>query len=139
VNAPTVPKSKDEVAREHLVPLREGERPVAVTIGALVAAALVVVWVVALVTGESGVATAAPLAALLAVAAVGMWHSRYWAVLGLQVLLAFTLVNATLFVVLRADAPLDFVVGLLIVSSAGTLFWFLVKSLARIQMPSSRG
>jgi hypothetical protein len=131
-------KSKDDIAREKLVPLEEGERPLAVTIGAVVAALLVVGWVVSLVAGRSGVAGAAPLALLLGVAAYGMWKSRYWAVLGFQVLLAITLVNGILFLVLRADAVLDVIVGLTVVAGAGTLFWFLIRALARIQMPQRR-
>jgi hypothetical protein len=131
-------KSKDDIAREQLVPLEEGERPLAVTIGAVVAALLVIGWVVSLIAGSSDVAGAAPLALLLGVAAVGMWKSRYWAVLGFQVLLAITLVNAILFLVLRADAVLDVIVGLTVVASAGTLFWFLIRALARIQMPQRR-
>jgi hypothetical protein len=94
--------------------------------------------VVALLAGDSDVAGAAPLAVLLAVAAVGMWRIRYWAVLGFQVLLALTLVNAILFLILRADAALDVMIGLLIVAVAGTLFWFLIRALARIQMPQRR-
>jgi hypothetical protein len=131
-------KSKDDIARESLVPLREGERSLAVTIAAIVAMLLVLGWLVALIAGRSNVAGAAPLTLLLVVAAVGMWRSRYWAVLGFQVLLAITLVNAILFLVLRANAALDVVVGVVIVVLAGTLFWFLVRALARIQMPDRR-
>ena len=139
VTIPAVPaeprKSKDDIAREKLVPLEEGERPLAVTIGAVVAGLLVIGWVVSLVAGNSDVAGAAPLALLLGVAAWGMWNSRYWAVLGFQVLLAITLVNAVLFLILKADAVLDIIVGLTIVVLSGTLFWFLIRALARLQMP----
>lgn len=128
-------KSKDDIAREKLVPLEEGERPLAVTIGAVVAGLLVIGWVVSLVAGNSDVAGAAPLALLLGLAAWGMWNSRYWAVLGFQVLLAITLVNAVLFLILKADAVLDIIVGLTIVGLSGTLFWFLIRALARLQMP----
>jgi hypothetical protein len=128
-------KSKDDIAREKLVPLEEGERPLAVTIGAVVAGLLVIGWIVSLIAGNSDVAGAAPLALLLGVATWGMWNSRYWAVLGFQVLLAITLVNAVLFLILKADAVLDIVVGLTIVGLSGTLFWFLIRALARLQMP----
>jgi hypothetical protein len=131
-------KSKDDIAREQLEPLEEGERPLAVTIGAVVAVLLVLGWFIALVAGRSNVAGAAPLTLLLAAAAVGMWRAKYWAVLGFQVLLAITLVNAILFLVLRADAALDVIVGVVVVALAGTLFWFLVRALARIQMPERR-
>jgi hypothetical protein len=131
-------RSKDDIARERLKPLREGERPLALTIGAVIAGLLVVAWVVALALGDSDVAGAAPFAALLAAAAAGMWLRRYWAVLGFQVLLALTLVNALLFLILRADEPLDFVIGAALIGGAGALFWGLVRSLARLQMPSRR-
>jgi hypothetical protein len=132
-----VRKSKDDLAREQLVPLAEDERPVAVTIAAVVAGALVVGWVVALATEPSARASA-PLAVLLGIAAYGMWRSRYWAVLGFQVVLAITLVNAILFLALRADAVLDVVIGLVIVAASGSLFWFLIRALARLQMPERR-
>ena len=137
-HAGEVRKSKDDLAREQLVPLEEGERPLAVTIGAVVAALLVAGWAVSLAAGRTGVAGAAPLAGLLAVAAWGMWHSRYWAVLGFQVMLAITLVNAILFLTLKADAVVDVIVGVTVVATSGTLFWFLIRALARIQMPQSR-
>jgi len=59
-------------------------------------------------------------------------------VLGFQVLLALTLVNGFLFLLIRASAPLAIVGGLLITLGAGTLFWFLVRALARLQMPERR-
>jgi hypothetical protein len=136
--APAPRKSKDDVAREELVPLREGERPLAVTIAAIVAGLLVVGWVVALAVGASGAAAGALFAIVLGAAAVGMWRSRYWAVLGFQVVLALTLVNAILFLVIRADTVVDVIVGLAITAGAGTLFWFLIRAMARIQMPERR-
>jgi hypothetical protein len=130
-------KSKDDIARERLVPLVEGERPVAVTVAAVVAGLLVLGSLVGIAIGESDPATTA-LSVLLAVTAFGMWRARYWAVLGFQVVLAITAVNALLFLLLRANAFIDFVVGLVIAGGSGTLFWFLVRSLARIQMPERR-
>jgi hypothetical protein len=137
--APAAPrKSKDDIARERLEPLREGERPLAVTIAAVVSALLDVGWIVAIALGESGAVAGLPFAILLAIAAVGLWRSRYWAVLGFQVMLVLTLVNAILFLVIRANAVLDVVVALAIVATAGTLFWFLIRAMARIQMPERR-
>jgi hypothetical protein len=143
--APSVPaapapprKSKDDIAREQLEPLREGERPLAVTIAAAVSALLDVGWIVAIALGESGAVAGLPFAILLAIAAVGLWRSRYWAVLGFQVMLVLTLVNAMLFLVLKANAVLDVVVAVAILALAGTLFWFLIRAMARIQMPERR-
>ena len=131
-------KSKDDIARERLVPLAEGERPGAVTVAAAVAAALVLAWIVVVATGDSDAAAGAPVAILLAVAAWGMWRARYWAVLGFQVLLGLTIVNTGLFLLLKADDVIDFLVAVPLLAAAGTLFWRLVRSLARLQMPQRR-
>jgi hypothetical protein len=129
--------SKDELAREQLVPLREGERPTAVTVAAVIAGVLVVVYLIAFLVSDASVAAGLPFVIALAVAAVGMWHSRYWAVLGFQVILALTLVNGLLFLLIKASGW-GIVAGLVVVGAVGTLFWFLVKALARIQMPERR-
>ena len=53
-------------------------------------------------------------------------------------LLALTLVNGMLFLLLRASDPLAIGAGLVLTAAAGTLFWFLVRALARLQMPERR-
>jgi hypothetical protein len=130
--------SKDDIAREQLVPLEEGERPLAVTIAAIAACVLVVAYVVAFAFGGGSIAAGAPFVVVLAIAAVGMWRGRYWAVLGFQVLLALTFINGMLFLLIRASSPLEIGGGLLVTAGAGTLFWFLVRALARLQMPERR-
>ena len=67
-----------------------------------------------------------------------MWRSRYWAVLGMQTLLALTLIAASLGLV-TASSAWGAVLLALIVAAAGTLFWFMVKAMARIQMPERPG
>jgi hypothetical protein len=136
--APESTKSKADLVREQLVPLEEGERPTAVTIAAIVAGILVIAYLVAFAIGGGSIAAGAPFVVVLAVAAVGMWRGRYWAVLGFQVLLALTLVNGMLFLLIRASDPLAIAGGLVITAAAGTLFWFLVRALARLQMPERR-
>jgi hypothetical protein len=135
--APEPRPSKDDLAREQLVPLHEGERPLAVTIAATIAGVLVVVYLVAFLFSDANVAAGLPFVIALAVAAVGMWQSRYWAVLGFQVILALTLVNGLLFLLIKASGW-AILGGLVVTAAAGTLFWFLVKALARIQMPERR-
>jgi hypothetical protein len=135
--------SKDEIAREQLEPLREGERPLAVTIAAIVAAAIavsnVIGWIAGLeVSGESfSAGQVLPPAIVMLVAAVGMWYSRYWAVLGFQAILAILIVIVSI-ALTTASNVLAVVVSLAIIGAAGALFWFLVKALARIQMPERR-
>jgi hypothetical protein len=136
-------RAKDEDARARLKPLRPGERPTAVTVGAIVAGILALANVVALIVRydpdelNKTVATAVG-AVILIVVAVGMWRARYWAVLGMQTLLALTLVGAALAGV-RAGNLVAVLIVVAILAGAGTLFWFLVKAMARIQMPERPG
>jgi hypothetical protein len=131
-------KSRDDLARERLVPLEPGERPLAVTVAALIAAVIAVANVIGALVGGSEAAGALPFAGLMTIAAVGMWRSRYWAVLGFQVILALTAVSSLLFLLVAAEHALDILVALVALAVSGTMFWFLVKALARIQMPDRR-
>jgi hypothetical protein len=136
-------RSKDDLARERLESLHEGERPRAVTVAAIVCAFLglsnLIGWLAGVeIRGRSfSAGEVLPQVALMLVAAVGMWRARYWAVLGFQAILA-TLVVLMSLLLLRAENLLGVVVALTIMAAAGTMFWFLVKSLARIQMPDRR-
>lgn len=78
------------------------------------------------------------LSALMVAIAVGMWRARYWAVLGLQALLAITLLYVSLFVLLNASLVEAIGLFAAVLLPAGVLFWFLVKAMARIQMPARR-
>jgi hypothetical protein len=135
--------SKDDTVRRNLVPLREGERPASVTVAAVVAGLIAlsnaVAWLAGLeVEGRSfSAGEVLPTAVLMMVAAVGMWRSRYWAVLGFQTILAFLIVVMSL-ALITAENLLGVAVALAIIGAAGTLFWFLVKAMARIQMPVRR-
>jgi hypothetical protein len=139
-DAPPRP-SKDDLARERLVPLAEGERPLAVTIGAVIAFGLGISTLVLFAAGVGGDNTRSPAtivyAALMLVMGLGMWRARYWAVLGFQALLALLMLVWSLFLV-RAESIAGVLVAIAVIALAGTLFWFLVKALARIQMPERR-
>ena len=76
-------------------------------------------------------------AALMAAMAIGLWRARYWAVLGFQTLLALLIVIWSLLLV-KAESAVGALLATAIVALAGTMFWFLVKALARIQMPDRR-
>jgi hypothetical protein len=125
-------------ARAKLEPLREGERPTAVTVAAVVATLLTLTNAIAAVVGEgpSGkhLAPGIVYTVLLGSMSWGLWKARYWAVLGLQALLAISMVAAA-FALLVAGNVLTALVALFTVVACGTLFWFLVKAMARIQMP----
>ena len=140
-------RAKDEEVRRSLKPLAPGERPTAVTVAAAAAVLLAVANVIAVVAGWDGVtgsdrgpAIAGTLlvTGLLCVMAYGMWKARYWAVLGMQTLLAITIIFASLGLV-TATSVVAALVLTAIILAAGTLFWFLVKAMARIQMPERPG
>jgi hypothetical protein len=128
-------KSRDDLARERLVPLGEGERPRAVTVAAVIAAAIALANVIGALVGGSKAAGAIPFAGLMLVAAGGMWRARYWAVLGFQVILALTAIFSLLFLLVAAEHVVDILIAIVALGFSGTMFWFLVKALARIQMP----
>jgi cation transport ATPase len=137
-------RARDEAARAALKPLQPGERPAAVTAGAIFAGIMAVANLIALAFGyNAGEDTVSPggkltgsilVTAVLAVMAWGMWKARYWAVLGMQTLLAIMLIICSLGLV-TATSAWALVLLVTMIVAAGTLFWFLVKAMARIQMP----
>jgi hypothetical protein len=140
-------RQTDEEARRALKPLAPGERPTAVTVGAIAAGLLALANLIAVILGwdggtdaDAGQALAGSLlvTAVVCVVAVGMWRAKYWAVLGMQTLLAITIVIASLGLV-TATSIVAALILFVMLAAAGTLFWFLVKAMARIQMPERPG
>jgi hypothetical protein len=139
--------ARDQAARDALEPLAEGERPTVVTVGAaistLVAAIFWVSAVVALVAdievngSEQRPLPIALFAAVVTAMAYGMWRARYWAVLGFQAFLVLIMLSAALGLV-SVTTVLQAVGTMLLLALSGTLFYFMVKALARIQMPQRR-
>ncbi len=134
-------EERNREAREALRPLAEGERPLVVTIGAvvaaLVAASIVGGYLVGIqVSGaQPKLAQVAAPALLMGIMAWGMWRARYWAVLGFQVVLVFLIFSAVFGLAVQAAtiAQIIATLGLLIVS--GGFFFFMIKAMAQIQMP----
>ena len=133
-------REREDAARAALQPLRPGERPLAVTISAVLAGLMAVANLVLYLAGwdvrgqDPNLAGALALCVLLAAAAVGMWRLRYWAVLGFEVLLGVLLVSASLSLLLASNLRAA-VLSLAVIAVAGPLFWFLIRAMARIQMP----
>ena len=133
---------KDALARAQLEPLAEGERPTAVTIAAIVALTLALANAAFFaagveIDGNDPQAGTLLFCVVMLTAAWGMWRARYWAVLGMQALLAVAVILFAM-LLLVASNVLAVVISVLVIAGAGTLFWFLVKALARIQMPERR-
>ena len=137
-------REKDAAARAKLKPLAPGERPRAVTVAAIVAAVLGLANLVLFAAGyevEDGEQSAAVgvliFAALMAAAAIGMWKVRYWAVLGFEALLGIAIVFSA-FSLMVASNAVAVLLCLAIIATASPLFWFLIRAMARIQLPVRR-
>jgi hypothetical protein len=140
-------EQRNQAAREDLVPLGEGERPLVVTIGAvlslLIAVSIVVAWLagVEVQVGNTDIEERPsafqvfPPAILFAVMGFGMLRARYWAVLGFQAIMAIIMIGAFI-TLIAATSIFQALSTFLVLAIAATLFWFTVKALARIQMPS---
>ena len=136
-------EAKNAAARAALEPLDEGQRPRAVTVAAAIAFLLALGTVVSYATGteingERPHLLAGAQVLLMLVMAAGLWKARYWAVLGMQALLVFVIVIFSL-VGLKAESLLAVLLALAVIGGAGTLFWHMIKALARIQMPLPPG
>ena len=135
-------EQRNAEARAKLVPLAPGQRPAAVTVAAVLALALGIGNLIAYAAGltidgkRPGLVSIALPSAIMLVAGLGMWRAKYWAVLGFQALLGILICYLALFLI-RASNLLGFLVPIAIIVPAGFLFWKLVKSLARIQMPEN--
>lgn len=131
-------EAKNAAVRETLVPLEEGERPLPVTIGAIVAVGLVLAQIPLYLTWDGDERPALPgflfFMGLMLLMAWGMWQVKYWAVLGFQALLALAILAAALSLMVASNL-LAAVVCLAILIPAGWLFYKMVRALARIQMP----
>jgi hypothetical protein len=140
-------EERNDEARAKLEPLEPGERPTAVTVGAIVAAVLGVIFTVSAVLAIAGVDAGdrevkpAPLVAFAIVfwtMTIGMWRARYWAVLGFQTLLLL-MILASAFGLVVVDSVLQAVGTLLLLLGASALFYFMIRAMARIQMPEPPG
>jgi hypothetical protein len=134
-------EERDEAARAALEPLHEGERPLVVTVSAAISAAValttITAWLAEVeVDGErpAFIQSFAP-ALLFGVMAWGLWRARYWAVLGFQTLLLFALFASAWGLATQAGSVWAIAITLVLLAGAGALFWFMVKAMARIQMP----
>ncbi len=137
-------EQRNHEARESLKPLAEGKRPLVVTIGAVIAGlvcASILAGYLAGVQVEGGkphLAQVLAPALIMGAMAWGMWRARYWAVLGFQLLLVFLIFSAVIGLAVQAATVAQFAATLGLLAVSGTFFFFMVKAMARIQMPSRR-
>ncbi len=111
--APRVSRSEARNAevRARLQPFAPDERPVSLRIAAGLAVAIGLGNLVAFLAGAE-VSGRRPdtisvvfLAVLFLIAGYGMWQKRYWAVIGFQVILGFTIVFASLALLVASNVP----------------------------------
>lgn len=137
-------EERNQAAREELEPLAEGERPLVVTIGATISALIALSVIAGYLAGvqvdgeKPKLAQVLAPALLMGVMAWGMWRARYWAVLGFQLLLVFLIFSAVFGLAAQADSVAQFAATFALLAITGTLFYFMVKAMARIQMPERK-
>jgi cation transport ATPase len=133
-------EERNAQVRAQLEPLAPEERPMALVIAAALAAILAIANVVAWLAGldvdgkQPGAFGVVLFAALMLLAAWGMWERRYWAVLGFEALLAITLCIAALSLLVASNVA-AVVLCVAILGPVGWLFWKLVRVMGRIQAP----
>jgi hypothetical protein len=133
-------EARNAAVRASLEPLMPGERPPAVTVGAVLCALSAAGNLIAYIAGAK-IAGKHPAAGgiivfslLMFACAVGLWRMWYPAVLVFMVVLAIIVALFAL-LWLEASNALGFTVPPLIIAGVGFLFIKLVRALSRIQMP----
>lgn len=143
VQGETRSEARNRAAREALEPLEPGERPTAVTVAAILTSGLALLNLAGFLVGIEIQGQRVELGSFVIYEAVmvlmsyGLWRAKYWAVLGLQALLGIAVVLG-LISSLGVSDWIDAVIVAAVVIPSGTLFFFLVKAMARIQMPERR-
>lgn len=134
-------EERNQAAREALEPLAEGQRPAVVTVGAVLTGLVAISIIAGYLAGVKVDAEKPKLVQVLAPALImgvmswGMWKARYWAVLGFQLILVFLIFGAVYGLAVEATTVTQFGGTLALLAVTGTLFFFMVKAMARIQMP----
>ncbi|HUR86380.1 MAG TPA: hypothetical protein VMY78_13645 [Solirubrobacteraceae bacterium] len=135
-------RARDEAIRESLEPLAPGERPGIVTFAAGVAFVFAIGNVLTALTGNdlsgaSGdpVVTTTVTTAVLLLAGFGMLARQYWAVLGFQTILGLQIIFFSLYLI-GVQKWWQAIVCIIAIGLLGTLFWKLVRPMARLQMPT---
>jgi hypothetical protein len=135
-------EERNREAREALKALAEGERPLVVTVAAVVSALVAASIIGGYLAGvhvngaQPKLAQVMAPAVLMGVMAWGMWRARYWAVLGFQLILVFLIFSAVFGLAVQAATVTQILATLGLLGVSGSFFYFMVKAMARIQMPT---
>jgi hypothetical protein len=143
---PSRSEQRNAAIRDTLTPLEPDERPWALVVGALLAAlsggVQLALWIFGVKLKVAGTHAQAgstiAFGVLMFICAIGMWFRKYWAVLGFMAILAITVCFFAL-ALIKASSVLGFAIGFAGVGIGGFLFYKLVRTLSRIQMPEYPG
>ena len=134
-------RAAEDAARAQLVPLAPGERPLAIKLAAALAAIIGLGNIALLLGGwqmtqgpQPGLLQSLALPVFMLACAVAMWQRRYWALVAFQAILGVSIILAFLFL-LRASNLEAVLLSVGVLAVCGALFWFLVRAMARVQMP----
>jgi len=132
-------EARNEELRAELEPLAPGERPKIIAVSAAITLVLAVVNGVLAATGyevdgANTTQSAIIFAAIMLALTVGLWQVQYWAAVGFQVVLGLTAVSAGLGLLVSSNLRALVLCVVLLVAS-GTLFWFLIRAMGRMQAP----
>jgi hypothetical protein len=141
---PSRSEQRNAEVRAGLEPLRPGERPAPVTVAAVLALVLAVANVVAsAATGDlagegNRLAFTVVSGVVLLGCAIGMWRRHYLAVLAFEIVLGLQLSFLGLALLVGAFEGWQLPGALLVFAALATLFWKLIRPMARLQMPEGR-
>lgn len=131
---------RDAAVREKLRPLAPGERPLGLRLAVALAALLALANLV-VIAGGWGSSAHRPeglaFAAVMALAAIGLWQRRYLAVLAFEMLLGI----ATIYAALSLSFASNLAAALLalgVIAVCSPVFWLLVRVMARLQVPDRK-
>jgi hypothetical protein len=134
-------EERNQAAREALKPLATDARPTVVTVGAVLTGLLALSIIAGYLAGVKVNGATPKLPQVLAPALImgvmswGMWRARYWAVLGFQLVLVFLIFSAVYGIAVQATTVAQFAATFGLLAVTGGFFFFMVKAMARIQMP----
>lgn len=131
---------RDAALRAELTPLQPGEQPAPLVISAVISVLFAITNVVLYAADvelegpKPSIVGVLAFAAIMLVAAWGIWTHRYWAVLGFQALLAISILFAALALLVASNLAAVALCAVTI-CAGGWLFWKLVRVLGRMKVP----
>jgi hypothetical protein len=134
-------EARNQEIRAGLAPIAPGERPGPFKAAAVLLAVLALGNLILFAAGwevsgdEVSPAYAIGFSLVMLVAALGVWRMSYLAVLAMQALLGISIAIAGLGLLVASNLAAA-AICLVVIGGAGTLFWKLIRPMARLQIPA---